>query len=193
MNHFHRENAFISDKSVIPLNTLFSVRSPRRLTHQPQWKAWRKQGSLIPAAKSSFLCLLKRRVVVWLRDGSRTAVVNHGTWKSRSIELTYRADTKYFFVMIKSRDSYSHIFHCIAFLLTASVVCRSRGPGFDSQRYQVFWEVVGLEWGPRSLVSINEELLEWKNNSSGSRKPRLTDVGIRCADHATPSIRKIWH
>jgi hypothetical protein len=26
-----------------------------------------------------------------------------------------------------------------------------------------------------------------------SRKSRLTTVGIRCADHATPSIRKSWH
>jgi hypothetical protein len=38
---------------------------------------------------------------------------------------------------------------------------RSRGPGFDSRRYQIFWEVVGLEWGPFSLVRIIEELLEW--------------------------------
>jgi hypothetical protein len=28
---------------------------------------------------------------------------------------------------------------------------------------------------------------------SRSRKPKLTAVGIRCADHATPSIRKGWH
>jgi hypothetical protein len=25
------------------------------------------------------------------------------------------------------------------------------------------------------------------------RKPNLTAMGIRCADHATPSIRKSWH
>jgi hypothetical protein len=31
---------------------------------------------------------------------------------------------------------------------------------FDSQRYQIFWEVVSLEQGPLSLVRIIEELLE---------------------------------
>jgi hypothetical protein len=37
---------------------------------------------------------------------------------------------------------------------------RSRGSGFGSRRYQIFWEVVGLERGPLSLVRITEELLE---------------------------------
>jgi hypothetical protein len=37
---------------------------------------------------------------------------------------------------------------------------RSRGSEFDSRRYQIFWEVVGLERGPLSLVNITEELLE---------------------------------
>jgi hypothetical protein len=37
---------------------------------------------------------------------------------------------------------------------------RSRGIGFDSRRYQIFSEVVGLERGPLSLVRIIEELLE---------------------------------
>jgi hypothetical protein len=37
---------------------------------------------------------------------------------------------------------------------------RSRGPGFDSQRYQIFREVIGLEQLSLSLVSINEEILE---------------------------------
>jgi hypothetical protein len=44
---------------------------------------------------------------------------------------------------------------------------RSRGPGYDSLRYQNFWEVVGLERGPLSLVRITEELLKWKSSESG--------------------------
>jgi hypothetical protein len=44
---------------------------------------------------------------------------------------------------------------------------KSRGPGFDSWRYQIFWDVVGLERGPLSLVRIIEELLEWKSSGSG--------------------------
>jgi hypothetical protein len=59
--------------------------------------------------------------------------------------------------------------------------------------FQIFWEVVGLEQGPLSLLSISEELFDWKSNGSGSKKQRLTAVGISCADHATPSIRKSWH
>jgi hypothetical protein len=40
-----------------------------------------------------------------------------------------------------------------------------KGPGSDSRRYKIFWEVVGLEQGPLSLVSTIEELLG--RNSSG--------------------------
>jgi hypothetical protein len=43
---------------------------------------------------------------------------------------------------------------------------RPRGPGFDFRHYQIFWEGVGLERGPLSLVSTNEEVLG--RNSSGS-------------------------
>jgi hypothetical protein len=67
---------------------------------------------------------------------------------------------------------------------------RSKDPGFDSRRYPIFLEVVGLGWDPLSIVRITEELLEWKSSGSGFRKSRLTAVGIRCADHAAPSIRK---
>jgi hypothetical protein len=38
--------------------------------------------------------------------------------------------------------------------------------GFDSRRYQIFWEVIGLERGPLSLLITIEELLG--RNSSGS-------------------------
>jgi hypothetical protein len=38
--------------------------------------------------------------------------------------------------------------------------------GFDSRRYQILWEVVGLERGPLSFVSTIEELLG--RNGSGS-------------------------
>jgi hypothetical protein len=67
---------------------------------------------------------------------------------------------------------------CLCGLLVVRVLgCRSRSPEFDSWRYQIFWEVVGLEWGPLNLVSATGELLEWKNSGSGSRKPRIRPWG----------------
>jgi hypothetical protein len=39
--------------------------------------------------------------------------------------------------------------------------------GFDSRRYQISWEVVGLERGPLSLVSTIQELLGWKSSGPG--------------------------
>jgi hypothetical protein len=44
---------------------------------------------------------------------------------------------------------------------------RSRGSGFDSRPYEIFWEVEGLERGTFSLVKTIEELLERKNSGSG--------------------------
>jgi hypothetical protein len=39
--------------------------------------------------------------------------------------------------------------------------------GLDSRRYKIFWNVVGLERGPLSLVSTTEELLARKSSGSG--------------------------
>jgi hypothetical protein len=41
---------------------------------------------------------------------------------------------------------------------------------FDSRRYQIFWEEVSLEWGPLSLVSTIEDLLEKRKYRLWSRK-----------------------
>jgi hypothetical protein len=37
--------------------------------------------------------------------------------------------------------------------------------GFDSRRYQIFWEVVGLERCPLSLVMIIEKLFQGNSGS----------------------------
>jgi hypothetical protein len=60
--------------------------------------------------------------------------------------------------------------------------------GFDSRRYHIFLEVVGLEQGPFSLVSTIEELLERKSSGSG-----LESREYGRANHLAPSIRKTWH
>jgi hypothetical protein len=44
---------------------------------------------------------------------------------------------------------------------------RSKGSGFDSQRFQIFREVVGLEQGPLSFMSKTEELLGRKGSGFG--------------------------
>jgi hypothetical protein len=44
---------------------------------------------------------------------------------------------------------------------------KSRGPEFDSQHYQIFWEVVGLKRDPLSLVSTVVELVVRKSSGSG--------------------------
>jgi hypothetical protein len=49
--------------------------------------------------------------------------------------------------------------------------------GFDSRSYQIFWEVVGLERGPLSLVSTTEELLEKKKVAAPVYKPEITAIG----------------
>jgi hypothetical protein len=65
---------------------------------------------------------------------------------------------------------------CIYILLWTDRLCgqvvripghRSRGSGFDSQHCLIFWEVMGLERGPLSLVSKADELLGRKSSSSG--------------------------
>jgi hypothetical protein len=92
--------------------------------------------------------------------------------------------------------------------------------GFNSRRCHIFWEVVGLERGPLSLVSTIEELLESKSSGSGletrengrrdtSRCPRDTlcaqklilasvtsggnSVGLSSQTQATEFVYIVWY
>jgi hypothetical protein len=91
-------------------------------------------------------------------------------------------------------DQYYHLVHIYPDRLCGLVVrvpgYRSRGAGFDFWHYQIFWEVVGLEWSSLSLASITEELLGWKSSVSRSRELRLTAVGNHCAENMTLTSRQ---
>jgi hypothetical protein len=49
--------------------------------------------------------------------------------------------------------------HAVCGLVVRVPGSRFWGPGFNSRRYQIFWEIVGLDRGPLNLVSTTEELL----------------------------------
>jgi hypothetical protein len=76
----------------------------------------------------------------------------------------------------------------------------SRGPGFDFQRYQIFWKVVDLKRGPFSLVSTIEELLGRNNSGCGLenreygrgdplRWPRGTPLFAKVGTNFTDKLR----
>jgi hypothetical protein len=67
---------------------------------------------------------------------------------------------------------------------------RSRGLGFDSQCYQIFWKVVDLERSLLSLMRITEELLDWKVRATVKRK-EINGRGTICADYATPHYSQV--
>jgi hypothetical protein len=49
--------------------------------------------------------------------------------------------------------------------------------GLDSRRYQIFWEVMGLERGPLSLVEYNWGATWKKKYRLRSRKPKIRPYG----------------
>jgi hypothetical protein len=65
--------------------------------------------------------------------------------------------------------------------------------GFDSRRYQIFREVVGLERGPLSLVSTIEEILRRKSSGSGLENRNYSRKGSTALTLRHPSIRKRCH
>jgi hypothetical protein len=88
---------------------------------------------------------------------------------------------------------WKHVFYAVR--RTTSVVQWSEFPTTDPEvrvlfpALQIFWEVVGLERGPLSVVNTIEDLLGRRSSGSGLES-RETAVGIRRADHVVPSVRK---
>jgi hypothetical protein len=58
--------------------------------------------------------------------------------------------------------------------------------GFDSLRYQIFWEAVDLERSPLSLVSTNEELIERNSSGFGLENRDYGHRGSAALTYATP-------
>jgi hypothetical protein len=66
-----------------------------------------------------------------------------------------------------------------------------QGSGFDSQCYQIFWEVVGLKLGPLSLVSTIQELLGRKSNSFGLESWEYGRRDLSCWPNGTLYLQKL--
>jgi hypothetical protein len=68
---------------------------------------------------------------------------------------------------------------------------KSRGRGFDSRRYQIFWKVIGLERGSLSIVSTTEELLGRKSSGSGLENREYGRRDPLCWPRDTPYQQKL--
>jgi hypothetical protein len=101
------------------------------LTHDP------------PAA---FVCFSSVSREIWCSEGTSSSPIN------------YRRSGRYTIDTILSA-SYNSVFICCQPPLFSSHCFRPRGPGFDSRRYQIFWELVGLERGPLGPREVKWEAI----------------------------------
>jgi hypothetical protein len=96
-------------------------------------------------------------------------IVSKSSWKSLRILWVLRDshDNKMYEQHLYMFTLYLKLINKL--LLVANRLCGLvvKVPGFDSRRYQIFWEVVFLEQGPISLVSTIEELLGRNCSVSG--------------------------
>jgi hypothetical protein len=63
---------------------------------------------------------------------------------------------------------------------------------FDSRNYKIFWEVVGLERGPPSLVTTTEELLDRRSSGSGLENRDYDRRGFAALTTRHLSIHESW-
>jgi hypothetical protein len=92
----------------------------------------------------------------------------HLSWRIPWKELTSITENKTNLKILIVRFSNNHL--CGTVVKVPGY--RSRGPSFDFQRYQIFWEVAGLKRGPFSLVSTIEELRGRNNSGCGLEIPK---------------------
>jgi hypothetical protein len=81
------------------------------------------------------------------------------SWRTIKIAITAEHCLVFLFMFHYYKD-------CLCGLVVRVPGCRSIGPRFNSWCCQIFWVAVGLEWGPLSLLRINEVLLEGKSIGS---------------------------
>jgi hypothetical protein len=104
----------------------------------------------------------------------------------------------FFFYLIESSKKktykiFSQMFKEHLYILVRVPGYRSRGLGFNSRRYYIFWAVVALERGPLSLVSTVEELLGGKSSGFGPETREYGRGDPLCWAHDSLLIRKSWH
>jgi hypothetical protein len=81
-------------------------------------------------------------------------------WK---VQIFCCARLIYFTTVLKAKPSKScHYNQIVPWSIVPSTWLQIQKSGFFSRRYQIFWEVLGLERGQLSLVSTIEELFEEK-------------------------------
>jgi hypothetical protein len=102
----------------------------------------------------------------------RTSFVTTLLWKYKHCHVPFAflmGGKKLTFILFpKRRFVYSHVSDGPPVWSSGrSFWSRIQRPGFDSRRYQIIWELMGLERGPFSLVSTIEELFETKSSGSG--------------------------
>jgi hypothetical protein len=85
---------------------------------------------------------------------------------------------------------YEPIDDCLRSLMVRVAALQIQRSAFDSRRYQIFWEVVGLEQGPLSLVSTVEELLGRKSSGSGLENRNYGRKETSALTTRNPSIRQ---
>jgi hypothetical protein len=68
-----------------------------------------------------------------------------------------------------------------------------QSPEFDSRRYQIFWEVVGLEFGQENRINDRGDPLRWPRDTLYPQKLSLTSPTSGCRSVGIIRLRTKSH